>query len=323
IGVATWEAGLGPITMTLISDYFPRDKRTKPFGVFLSGTHIGGGLALIIGGTIIEMVASGKGVTLPLVGTLKTWQMAFILVGLPGFFILPLVGMIKEPKRHSGDGKFELAEVFRFIRQHWRAYSAIFLGMACIGTVASSINAWGPAMFMRIYGWDFRQIGLGFGSAILFGGVGGSLLAGSVERYFFTRGYQDAKIRVMAICGFLMAPVSFAGILSGKADMAFLAIIITVFLFAMPLVLGPAALMAITPGRLRGQAGAIYIVFIGLLGGFVGPMFVPLLTDFIFHNDAALPYSLATVIGVIGPVGGILLYSGKKYFVIAEKQGES
>lgn len=322
IGVATGEAGLGPITMTLISDYFPKEKRTKPFGVFLSGTHIGGGLALIIGGAIVEMVASGEGVTLPFFGPLKAWQMAFILVGLPGLLILPLVAIIKEPKRQGGDEKFKIGEVLQFIRKHWRAYSAIFLGMSCMGTVASSINAWGPAMFMRIYGWDFEQIGFGFGGAILLGGVGGSLMAGSVEGYFFNRGYQDAKIRSIALCGFLMAPVSFAGIVSGDPLLAFCGITVTVFLFAIPLVLGPAAIMAITPGRLRGQAGAIYIVFIGLLGGFVGPMFVPLLTDFVFQDDAMMPYSLAIVVGVIGPLGGLILYTGRKFFVEADRLSE-
>ncbi len=319
IGVATGEAGLGPITMTLISDYFPKDKRTKPFGLFLSGTHIGGGLALIIGGAIVEMVTSGTGVSLPLIGPVKAWQLAFILVGLPGLLLLPLVAAIREPERKGGSEKFDITGVLLFIRQHWQVYLAIFLGMSCMGTVASAIIAWGPATFMRIYGWDFQQIGFGFGSVILVSGVSGSLLAGSVENFFSKRGYEDAKIRGIVTCGFIMSPISFLGILSGDAYFSLLAIALTIFLCATPLVLGPAAIMAITPGRLRGQMGAIYIVFIGLLGGFIGPMLVPLLTDYVFQDDAALLYSLAIVVGTIGPLGGILLYMNRGHYVDADR----
>ncbi len=129
-----------------------------------------------------------------------------------------------------------------------------------MGTAASAIIAWGPATFMRIYGWDFQQIGFGFGSVILIGGVSGSLLAGSVENFFSKRGYEDAKIRGIVTCGFIMSPISF-----------------------------------------------------------IGPMLVPLLTDFVFQDDAALLYSLAIVVGTIGPLGGILLYINRDRYVEADR----
>lgn len=310
---------MGPVTMSLISDYFPKDKRTKPFGIFLSGTHIGGAIALIVGGAVIEMVSTGKGVQLPFIGALKTWQIVFILVGLPGLFLLPLINTIKEPKRQGADSEFSFPEVFLFIRKRWQIYMTIFLGMACMGTVASAINAWVPAMFIRIHGWEIERVGLYFGLAILLGGVAGSILAGSMENFFSKRGYEDAKIRCVVFCGVLMCPVSIVGILSNNPYASLGAISFTVLLFGLPLVLGPASVMAVTPGRLRGQMGAIYIIFIGLFGGFIGPMLVPLLTDFVFNDDASLPYSLALVVGIVGPFGAAIMYMGRKYFVDVEK----
>ncbi len=315
IGVATGEAGLPPTTMTLISDYFPKEKRTKPFGLFMCGAHIGGGLALLVGGAVLNVVISSKGVFLPLVGNIEAWRVAFVLVGLPGIVMTLLFFTVKEPQRHDAARRFDVSEVVGYLRTHWKLYGAIFFGVTCIGTVGTAMMAWVPAMLMRVRGLDHQQVGYGLGLAVLIGGVSGALLAGTIEEWLARRGYKNAKLGMAALCALIMLFFAVAGFLSANTTIALVCIGFTMMLFAMPLVLAPAAIMSITPGRLRGQIGATYIVVTGLLGGILGPTSVPLLTDFVFHNEAALNYSLVGVAIVFCPLAALLLSLARRPYL--------
>ena len=311
IGVAIGEAGLPPTTMSLISDYFPKDKRTKPFGLFMCGVHIGGGLALLVGGVVLQWIQSSGGLVLPLLGSVAAWRVAFVLVGLPGLLLVLLFLTVREPLRHDSAPPFRIAEVGGYLRRHGRLYAAIFCGMATIGMVGTAIIAWVPAMLMRVRGLDHQQVGYGFGMAVLIGGVSGALLAGWWEDWFAQRGHKDAKLRVAIACALGMIPFGLVGCLSSNSVLVMASIGVLMLLYAMPLVLGPAAIMCITPGRLRGQVGAVYVMTIGLVGGLLGPTLVPVLTDYVFRDEAALNYSLACLIIACCPLAALVFTLGR------------
>jgi hypothetical protein len=65
---------------------------------------------------------------------------------------------------------------------------------------------------------------------------------------------------------------------------------------------------------MRGQAGALFLFTINVMGGGTGPFIVSSLTDFAFRNDAALRYSISLV--ALGSLSGaVLLYTiGLKHF---------
>lgn len=314
IGVAVGEAGLPPATMTLISDYFPKDKRTKPFGLFMSGIHIGGGMALLIGGAVLKIIKTSDGLSLPLVGTMEAWRLAFVLVGLPGLLLALLFFTVREPQRRDTGKQFKIAEVVSYMRIHRKLYASIFFGMACLGMAGTAMMAWVPAMMMRVHGLDQGQVGYNYGLAVLIGGVSGAMLAGWCEDWFAKRGHKDAKFRVAIVCALAMIPFALIGFLSTNITLAMVCIGMLLLLFAMPLVLAPSAIMCVTPGRLRGQVGALYIVFIGLIGGLLGPIVVPFLSDYIFRSEAALHYSLASLIVVVCPMGALIFTLGRKAY---------
>ena len=97
VGVGVGESCNGPATYSMLSDLFPREKLPKAIAVLNFGFMFGSGLALIVGGTVIQMVMTRPDVTLPLVGTLRPWQLAFIIVGLPGLLVAALVATIGSP----------------------------------------------------------------------------------------------------------------------------------------------------------------------------------------------------------------------------------
>ena len=68
-----------------------------------------------------------------------------------------------------------------------------------------------------------------------------------------------------------------------------------VFTIAMPFGVGPAAIQEIMPNSMRGQASAVYLFVITMVGLGIGPTAVALGTDFVFGDDNALRYSLLIV----------------------------
>jgi MFS family permease len=103
VGVGVGEATASPCAYSLISDYFPRQKRATALAIYTSGLYLGGGLSLFIGGAVVKQwnlaFPAGSG-PLGLVG----WQAAFLAVGLPGLLLALWVATLKEPVRGLIDG---------------------------------------------------------------------------------------------------------------------------------------------------------------------------------------------------------------------------
>ncbi|MDB2510191.1 MFS transporter, partial [Pseudomonadales bacterium] len=87
MGVGVGEAALNPCAVSLISDYFPEEKRATALGVYTMSAFIGGGLAILLGGTLVTYLESLGALALPVIGEIEAWQLAFICVGTPGLFV--------------------------------------------------------------------------------------------------------------------------------------------------------------------------------------------------------------------------------------------
>ena len=73
--------------------------------------------------------------------------------------------------------------------------------------------------------------------------------------------------------------------------------------------------MQITPQRMRGQASALYIFVISLVGLGLGPTAVALCTDYLFHDDGMVGYSLIAVDAVVLPLSILVLWYGRRHFI--------
>lgn len=107
IGVGIGEATASPCAFSLLSDYFPKEKRATALAIYSSGIFIGGGLSLVAGGAIADNWDrafpggwGGPGGSWSIVG----WQAAFLSVGLPGLLVALWVATIREPVRGAMDG---------------------------------------------------------------------------------------------------------------------------------------------------------------------------------------------------------------------------
>ncbi|HYW17424.1 MAG TPA: MFS transporter [Allosphingosinicella sp.] len=104
IGVGIGEASASPAAYSMISDWFPKEKRATALSIYSSGLYIGGALSLPIGGFVLSRwnMAYPNQAEAPL--GLVGWQAAFLAVGIPGLLVALWVLSLKEPQRGASDG---------------------------------------------------------------------------------------------------------------------------------------------------------------------------------------------------------------------------
>ncbi|MCY1465108.1 hypothetical protein D9M71_832170 [compost metagenome] len=80
----------------------------------------------------------------------------------------------------------------------------------------------------------------------------------------------------------------------------------------MPFGVAPAAIQEIMPNSMRGQASAVYLFVITLIGLGIGPTAVAIITDYVFGDDMSLRYSLMIVTSIAVMSSVVLLSMGLK-----------
>ncbi len=103
IGVGIGEASASPAAYSMISDYFPKEKRGTALSIYSAGLYVGGGLSLPVGGLVSSRwnAAFPNPAEAPL--GLVGWQAAFLAVGIPGLLLALWVLSLREPQRGASD----------------------------------------------------------------------------------------------------------------------------------------------------------------------------------------------------------------------------
>lgn len=297
IGVGVGEAALSPAAYSLIADSFPAERRATAISVYSMGVYLGSGLAFLVGGLVIQFASAQCDVTLPVLGEVRPWQLIFLILGVAGVFFTLLMLAIKEPvRRGAGAGvAVPLSEVGRYIRANRRTVLLHNFGFAGLAFAGYGSAAWIPTFYIRTYGWDAGQVGIVYGCIVAVFGCLGIVFGGRLADLMAKRGRSDANMRVGLYAALGALPMVVLFPLMDSAFWASMLLAPTVFCLSMPFGVAPAAIQEIMPNSMRGQASAIYLFVITLIGLGVGPTAVALVTDFVFADDNALRYSLLIV----------------------------
>ncbi|MCW1936060.1 MFS transporter [Pseudomonas sp. MDMC_285] len=314
IGVGVGEAALSPAAYSLIADSFPAERRATAISVYSMGVYLGSGLAFLVGGLVIQFASAQGDVTLPVLGEVRPWQLIFLILGGAGVLFTLLMLAVKEPaRRGAGAGvAVPLSEVGRYIRANRRTVLLHNFGFAGLAFAGYGSAAWIPTFFIRTHGWDAGQVGIVYGSIVAVFGCLGIVFGGRLADWMAKRGRSDANMRVGLYAALGALPMV---VLYPLVDSAFWASVLmapTVFCLSMPFGVAPAAIQEIMPNSMRGQASAIYLFVITLIGLGVGPTAVALVTDFVFADDAALRYSLLIITTLAVSTSIILLAKSLK-----------
>ena len=286
VGVGVGEATLSPAAYSMIADYFPKEKLGRALGVYQSGAFFGVGLALIFGGLAIRFAATADDVSLPIVGVVAAWQLAFIVVGLPGLLVAAMMFLVKEPVRQgiapAQRDEIPLGKAVRFAWDRKRVFFAHYTGFALLALPMTTLATWVPAYFMRVVGLSPPETGLQLGLIVLIFSPIGVISGGWLADTLFKKGYTDAPLRVAVMAAVLMIPLS---ILATTIKDPTLALVIAApFAFGASISMGlaPTALQLVTPNRLRAQISAAWMLFLNIITAGLGPTAVGWINDTFF-----------------------------------------
>ncbi|GIX23250.1 MAG: MFS transporter [Caldimonas sp.] len=303
-GVGVGEATLGPAAYSIISDYFERHRLPLALSVFTLGTALGSGAAFAIGGLVGGWAQRGD-VVLPLLGTVKGWQLAFMLVGLPGLLVAALMFTVREPpRRHTvaGGQVLPVSAVVRFLRERRRLALGYVVGISLAFCVTYALLAWMATFYIRVHGLPVERIGPLLGALILslspLGIVTGGWWAGLQLR----RGQRDATLRTAAWSLAAATPFLVATPLLPSATASLLAFGPGLFLSSMFISLGTSTIQLVTPNEMRGQISALGLMLTTVLGSVLGPSLVAACTDFVFADERRIGHALALTFALALPV---------------------
>lgn len=311
-GVGLGEAALGPAAYSLLGDLFAPERRGMALGIFSAGSSIGAGLALIVGGLAIGAIEGAGARSLPWIGVLQPWQLTFLYVGLPGLLVAGLVLLIPEPARRderpasaAGTVAMPLPEVIGHFRRHATTISLHHLAMGLSAMAAYGILSWAPAMLMRVHDWGPAQAGTMIGSCVLVAGTLGVVAGGAFSDWLLRRGRESGRLDAAVLA--MVCGATGAAWYPLQSTPAAIAAGFTLAMFGAFMVIGcaGAALLDITPNRLRGQSTAVFFFVTSVLGIGLGPTAVALVTDRVFGHPDAVGSALAIVPGTAFLLAGL------------------
>lgn len=280
LGLGLGEAVVSPCSISLISDYFERKDRGRAISFYMAGPYLGAGLAFLIGGNLIGWLEATGHTHFLGMGPFETWQLAFLLVGVPGFLFAVLMTTVKEPARQErlgGEGAAPQVSAFRYILSRWRGFLPLFVGATC-NFAMSTLTFWNVPLFQRVYGWDVATIGTVTGLFYFTAGpLGTALAVWSMKR--FERSHSDFGMRVLILGLFIGIPASALYPIMPTAELSVALMFIAFIGKSVATAGGPAALTLVAPGDIRSQSYAILTTVIVLVGPLLGPPIIGYATD--------------------------------------------
>jgi MFS family permease len=308
MGVGIGEAGLHPASYSMLADYFAKERLGKALSVYYMGQVLGSSLALIVGGTVVQMVAGKPDITLPVLGSIASWRLTFLIVGLPGFLFSLLLFTLREPVRKdilrtsSGKEKLSLSETLTEVRKRWQSVVGISVGFIFHASCLYGFTAWVPPYFLRVHGWSIGETGRALGLLVITFGCAGLYLGGYLSERWQRRGFVDAPLRVAIPCAIGILLFLAPAMLMPTAAWSLALIGPGVFCLVLPMGTVGAALTVIFPNQVRAQVSALYLFILNLGGLTLGPLLPGLFTDYLFGDQKMVGASIALTMAISGAI---------------------
>ena len=281
VGVGIAEAGCSAPSHSLISDYYPRERRAGALSVYSCGLSLGYLFVSVLGGYVVLH---------------QGWRAACLAIGLPGVAVALLIRyLIEEPPRGHAEGGAgapagfsarietrELAAVARALFLSWPAANVI------IGFTISSFASYGawvfiPAYFNRAFGLDFATVGVVIGLAGSVPVALGTLLGGFVTDRAATR--NPGWYALVPAAGLAIATSLYLLAFAARSWQV-AALLLAVAGFFQYISLGPSfgVVQNVVGARRRATATALlYLCLTVALAG--GPLFTGWMIDHLFGRE--------------------------------------
>lgn len=295
IGVGVGEAGCVPSSHSLISDYFPPEKRAFAISVFQAGGVAGVTVGLALTGLVADLVG---------------WRWAFVIIGAPGLLVALLAWLtVREPERgryeRPGPKKASLS-AFGDIRALWgrKTYRQLLLAVAVGNFAANGLGQWTPAFFVRVHGLSLAEMGFWLGAASGIGGVLGMVSGGALSIRLVSRD-RRWEVWFPALTIGLAMPLYLVTFLTPVTSVALIAKFLSAFIAALGYGVGLSAVQSVTPPNMRAMAIALVMFAAALIGMGMGPLAVGFLSDLLTPEFGRFSLRYALLICLISMAWGI------------------
>jgi MFS family permease len=197
---------------------FPREKQGGAFSIYNMGITVGSALAALLSGVVVFVFAKSEtSYTLPILGEIRGWQMAFIVTGLPGMLLPLLLLTVRDPKRrglikttnaagNSVVAKPSMWEVFKYTWKSKAFYSRHFFAWGFISMMGYGVGAWLPTSINRLWGMDTGTIGMMQGVGLLVINTPAVFAFGKISDYLSKKGIKDAPV-IMCVVSAMTTPM--------------------------------------------------------------------------------------------------------------------
>ena len=284
VGVGIGEAGCTPPAHSILSDYFPPEKRATVLSIYACGIYTGVGLGFWLGGWINDAFG---------------WRAAFMVIGLPGVLKAIVVRLtIREPPRGLSDQTtdktrtFTLSETWRFLTR-LPSGRMISLAGAFQAFVGYGLGAWIPAFFIRVHGMTTTELGLWLSWITGLGGAIGAFSGGWIADVWSKR-HPNARAHISLVGAICSIPFIVGTLTATDTTLALLCFLPANIFGTMWLGPSTAIVQDLAPARMRATASAVFIFILTMIGLGAGPQTVGILNDLIGTPDA-IRYSLLGV----------------------------
>jgi MFS family permease len=269
IGVGVGEAGGSPPAHSLISDYFPPERRATALAIFSLGVPFGILVGFLAGGWLNE----GLG-----------WRTAFVVVGLPGVIIAAVVALtLREPPRgHSegleSDGAAPTAlGVIRFLASA-PTFRHLSLASGLYAFVGYSVINWVPSFLIRTHQMSSGEVGSWLALIVGVGGGVGNYLGGVLADRW---GKESPRGRALvpAIAMAVATPFSLAIYATSNVSLALVLLVVPTGLGLMYQAPAFAITQSLATPKMRATAAAVLLFVINIIGLALGPLATGAISD--------------------------------------------
>ena len=297
------EASYTVVTPSLLSDFYPAERRGRVLAIFYAAIPVGSAVGYILGGLIDAHFG---------------WRWAFFVAGVPGMALAVALLFLRDPPRGaldpaeahrpaSGQGGPSLGESLRAL---WARPSFVYNTAAqIIYTFAmGGLATWMPTYFVRERHLPLALADTAFGGVLALAGFVGTLVGGRLgDRLALRRADGHFLLSGAALVASL--PFTLLAILSPTPAIFWPSMFVTLALLFLNT--GPlnAAMANVLPASLRGWGFALNTMAIHVLGDGASPKIIGMVSDKI---GLAWP---VLITGSILVLAGVVLLAGRQGLV--------
>jgi predicted MFS family arabinose efflux permease len=293
VGVGIGEAGAGPASHSLISDYFRKIQRPAAIGFFSLGVPLGNFLGIYLGGLLVAELG---------------WRQTFIALGLPGLLLALVVWLtVREPARGGMDDPADLARLraeediplLHSVKHLWASptFRIMSYSAAPSALCGYGMNMWMPLFLERVHMLQPADYRLLLGAGIGIGGGLGAMLGGIITAKAAVRDPR-AFLALPALNMAVFAAALLLAVWSTSLPLVYAGVFVAAF--TQFYLMGPffAVVQRLAPLRGRAVATAFFFFILATVGIGIGPFYVGVMNDLFrgTYGDAqGLQFALMTL----------------------------